>query len=158
VLSNQINKGRGTSAKFGMRNSMQAPIRSSNSRASGHMHDMDDEEMDYGAEEVMDQPGMQQPRGIPQFNEAEYDDEDEDIVPEIGDDDLTFPEFEKIINTEGVVNNKVTELRKASYIKKGTQAYHMVKAVQTGDEAISFFAKHGTNMPVKFLNCNRQPQ
>jgi hypothetical protein len=33
----------------------------------------------------------------------------------------------------------------------------MVQAIQTGDQAISFFAKHGTNMPIKFLNCNRKP-
>jgi hypothetical protein len=33
----------------------------------------------------------------------------------------------------------------------------MVQAIETGDQAISFFAKHGTNMPIKFLNCNRKP-
>jgi dynein heavy chain len=33
----------------------------------------------------------------------------------------------------------------------------MVQAIKTGDQAISFFAKHGTNMPIKFLNCNRRP-
>jgi len=33
----------------------------------------------------------------------------------------------------------------------------MVQAIMTGDQAISFFAKHGTNMPIKFLNCNRSP-
>jgi hypothetical protein len=33
----------------------------------------------------------------------------------------------------------------------------MVQAIKTGDQAISFFAKHGTNMPIKFLNCNRKP-
>ena len=33
----------------------------------------------------------------------------------------------------------------------------MVQAIRTGDQAISFFAKHGTNMPIKFLNCNRRP-
>jgi dynein heavy chain len=32
----------------------------------------------------------------------------------------------------------------------------MVQAIKTGDQAISFFAKHGTNMPIKFLNCNRK--
>jgi hypothetical protein len=34
----------------------------------------------------------------------------------------------------------------------------MVQAIKTGDQAISFFAKHGKNMPIKFLNCNRKPQ
>jgi hypothetical protein len=33
----------------------------------------------------------------------------------------------------------------------------MRAAIKTGDQAISFFAKHGTNMPIKFLNCNRRP-
>jgi len=29
--------------------------------------------------------------------------------------------------------------------------------IQTGDQAISFFAKHGNSTPIKFLNCNRKP-
>jgi len=51
----------------------------------------------------------------------------------------------------------VTELRKANFIRKNTASWHMVQAIKTGDQAISFFAKHGTNMPIKFLNCNRKP-
>jgi hypothetical protein len=33
----------------------------------------------------------------------------------------------------------------------------MQQAIQTGEQAISFFAKHGVNIPIKFLNCNRKP-
>lgn len=29
--------------------------------------------------------------------------------------------------------------------------------IKTGEQAISFFAKHGSNTPIKFLNCNRAP-
>ena len=29
--------------------------------------------------------------------------------------------------------------------------------IKTGEQAISFFAKHGNNTPIKFLNCNRKP-
>jgi hypothetical protein len=29
--------------------------------------------------------------------------------------------------------------------------------LRTGEQAISFFAKHGNNTPIKFLNCNRKP-
>jgi hypothetical protein len=30
------------------------------------------------------------------------------------------------------------------------------QSIKTGEQAISFFAKHGSNMPIKFLNCNRR--
>lgn len=110
------------------------------------------EEMDYGMEE------QRAPREIPQFDEEEYDDEEEDQVEQPdANAALDLDGFEKIINTEGSTNNQTTELRKANFVRKGTASYHMVQAIRTGDQAISFFAKHGTNMPIKFLNCNRKP-
>ena len=27
--------------------------------------------------------------------------------------------------------------------------------IRTGEQAISFFAKHGNNTPIKFVNCNK---
>jgi len=29
--------------------------------------------------------------------------------------------------------------------------------IKTGEQTISFFAKYGSNTPIKFLNCNRKP-
>lgn len=48
-------------------------------------------------------------------------------------------------------------MRKANFIRKGTAIWHMQNEIQTGEQAISFFAKHGVNIPIKFLNCNRRP-
>jgi hypothetical protein len=94
---------------------------------------------------------------MPEFDEIEYDEEEEDAPTASNSEALNFDDFEKIINTEGATNNQVTELRKANFIRKNTASWHMVQAIRTGDQAISFFAKHGTNMPIKFLNCNRKP-
>ncbi len=58
------------------------------------------EEMEY------DEYGnpIQRERGIPQFNEEDYDDEEE--VETAGDSDaINFEEFQRIINTEGATNN-----------------------------------------------------
>lgn len=97
---------------------------------------------------------------VPAYNEEEYDDEEEEMDPAMEEDKnaaLDYDGFEKIINTEGQTSNQTTELRKANFIRRNTASYHMVQAIKTGDQAISFFAKHGTNMPIKFLNCNRRP-
>ena len=33
--------------------------------------------------------------------------------------------------------------------------YNEIREIETGEQSISFFAKHGFNTPVKFMNCNR---
>jgi hypothetical protein len=129
-----------------------APIQSGGSQGGSQMPDqmdMDDYDMDG-------MPQQRQPR-MPAFDEEEYDDEEEDAVADDGDQALTYEDFENIINTEGTTNSDTTELRKANFIRKGTAAHAITLAIKTGDQAISFFAKHGTNMPIKFLNCNRRP-
>lgn len=87
--------------------------------------------------------------------DQEYDDEEED--PNAGEDALQYEDFRNIIETEGPQNTQMTDLRKANFIRKGTAIWHMQQAIQTGEQAISFFAKHGVNIPIKFLNCNRKP-
>jgi len=47
-------------------------------------------------------------------------------------------------------------MRAANYIGKGTPIHKLLMEIKTGEQAISFFAKHGSNMPIKFLNCNRR--
>lgn len=75
-----------------------------------------------------------------------------------GEDDLRYEEFEALIEQqEDENNNKIAELRAANYVgSKGTQMWHLRNSIKTGEQAISFFAKYGSNMPIKFLNCNRR--
>lgn len=94
-----------------------------------------------------------------QYGADEYDDEEEEeeATKDQTEDALKYEDFRNIIEaTEGQTNNQTAELRKANFIRKNTAIWHMVQAIKTGDQAISFFAKHGTNMPIKFLNCNRK--
>lgn len=73
-------------------------------------------------------------------------------------DDLRYEEFEALIEQqEDENNNKIAELRAANYVgSKGTPMWHLRNSIKTGEQAISFFAKYGSNMPIKFLNCNRR--
>lgn len=90
----------------------------------------------------------------------EYDDEEdygEEMEGEGDEDALGYDDFRNIIETEGPQNNQSLELRKANFIRKGTAIWHMQNDIHTGEQAISFFAKHGVNIPIKFLNCNRRP-
>ena len=75
-----------------------------------------------------------------------------------GEDDLGYEEFEALIEQqEDESSNKIAELRAANYVgSKGTPMWHLRNSIQTGEQAISFFAKYGSNMPIKFLNCNRR--
>lgn len=117
--------------------------------------EMENAEFDY------DMDGNPVPRmpQVKRYEADEYDDEEEEEATDNNqtEDALKFDDFRNIIETnEGQTNNQVTELRKANFIRKNTAIWHMVQAIKTGDQAISFFAKHGTNMPIKFLNCNRK--
>lgn len=75
-----------------------------------------------------------------------------------GEDDLRFEEFEALIEQqEDESSNKIAELRAANYVgSKGSPMWHLRNSIKTGEQAISFFAKYGSNMPIKFLNCNRR--
>jgi dynein heavy chain len=101
--------------------------------------EMDDMQMDpYGQE--MD-PGM---AGM----EME-DDEDEGIT------------FEQIRDTiekvEDKAKDQVQQARESNYISKGTYIWTLLTQIETGEQAISFFAKFGFDTPIKFVNCKRKP-
>lgn len=49
------------------------------------------------------------------------------------------------------------QARTANFIRRGTYIHQLLLQIKTGEQAISFFAKHGNNTPIKFLNCNRKP-
>jgi dynein heavy chain len=73
-------------------------------------------------------------------------------------DDLKFGEFKHIIeNQEDESKDLVMQARQANFITKGTYLDDLISQIETGEQAISFFAKHGHSTPVKFLNCNRKP-
>lgn len=98
--------------------------------------------------------------------EDEYGQEMEEMDPEYDqeqdygeeEDDLRYEEFEALIEKqEDESSNKIAELRAANYVgSKGTPMWHLRNSIKTGEQAISFFAKYGSNMPIKFLNCNRK--
>ena len=85
--------------------------------------------------------------------------EEQDYADGAGGDELKYEEFEALIEQqEDESSNKIAELRAANYVgSKGTPMWHLRNSIKTGEQAISFFAKYGSNMPIKFLNCNRKP-
>jgi dynein heavy chain len=51
----------------------------------------------------------------------------------------------------------VADARKANYISKGSFIWQLLNAIETGEQAISFFAKYGQSTPIKFVKCRRKP-
>ena len=150
ILSNQI----GGKVGSGAANTKKLPPISEQQQSATHIGmnmEMGDIEYDMDGNPIMMDP-MEQ--AMAEYDQ-EYDDEEED--PNAGEDALQYEDFRNIIETEGPQNTQVTDLRKANFIRKGTAIWHMQQAIQTGEQAISFFAKHGVNIPIKFLNCNRKP-
>jgi len=113
------------------------------------LYDMDGNEIhedEYGAEmdNVMDPEDYERER--PDYGQGQ------------GEDDLNYDEFVDLIEQqEDESNNKIAELRAANYVgSKGTPMWTLRNAIKTGEQAVCFFAKYGSNMPIKFLNCNRE--
>jgi hypothetical protein len=150
ILSNQIAGKVGS----GSANTKKLPPISEQQQSATHIGmnmEMGDIEYDMDGNPIVMDPMEQAMADYDQ----EYDDEEED--PNAGEDALQYEDFRNIIETEGPQNTQMTDLRKANFIRKGTAIWHMQQAIQTGEQAISFFAKHGVNIPIKFLNCNRKP-
>ena len=51
-------------------------------------------------------------------------------------------------------NDPMVLARKQLFIIKGTPLHRTLMEITTGEQAISFFAKHGNNTPIKIVNCN----
>lgn len=74
-----------------------------------------------------------------------------------GEDDFKFDDLKRLLEKEEKEEKDETiAMRQANYIGKGTPIHKLLMEIKTGEQAISFFAKHGSNMPIKFLNCNRR--
>jgi hypothetical protein len=103
---------------------------------------------------------MEEPEEIVDMeqNEEYGDEEVEEQDVNATEDDFTYDEFKQMIEQqEEGTKNDLAEQRRANFIKKGTAIWHIHQGIKTGEAAISFFAKHGNNMPIKFVNCNRRP-
>jgi dynein heavy chain len=104
---------------------------------------MEAEDDEYGAQHMED---MEMDEGM----EGQEDDDD-DAGP-------TFEALRDIIEkTEDEGKDQAGQARGANYISKGTYIWQLLTQIETGEQAISFFAKHGHNTPIKFVNCKRKP-
>lgn len=100
------------------------------------MMDMDQMEMDPDAYQQMEEMG-----------EAPDDDETYD-----------YAMLNRLIeNEEDKGMDQAQKAREANYISKGTYIWQLLSQIETGEQAIAFFAKHGHNTPIKFVNCKRKP-
>lgn len=107
---------------------------------------MEDMEMDEQMEE--DQYGEQ-------MDNMDEDMEEEEELQEKG---VTFDKLRDILEkTEDAGKDQIVQAREANYISKGTYIGQLLDAIETGEQAIAFFAKHGSNTPIKFVNCKRKP-
>lgn len=86
--------------------------------------------------------------------EGEYDYEQEEEV--IEDKSLDSDELEDMLNTvDDKAENDIAIAKNSMFVEKGTPLYKQRAEIKTGEQAISFFAKHGNNTPIKIFNCNR---
>jgi len=101
------------------------------------------EEMEMEGIQEMDPYGME---------DDQMEEMDEEQDQEIGYDDL----IGVIEKTEDKSKAQAMQVTDANYISKGTYIYQLLTQIMTGEQAISFFAKHGHNTPIKFVNCKRK--
>ena len=95
------------------------------------------------------------------YDQMEAMDDDQGMGEEDGAEEergVTFEALRDIIEkTEDEGKDQVAQAREANYISKGTYIWQLLAQIETGEQAISFFAKHGPNTPIKFVNCKRKP-
>ena len=107
-------------------------------------------------DQMMEDMGMEMDMDEQMEQEAyQMEEEEEEQQQEQG---FTFEGLRDIIEkTEDEGKDQVFQAREANYISKGTYIYQLLTQIETGEQAISFFAKHGHNTPIKFVNCKRKP-
>lgn len=136
-------------ASSGVINATQLPPLSGSQRQhpEGIQEELEDQMMD---DMEMDEQMENQPYGM-EMEEDAMEDEEEDQG-------ITFEGLRDIIEkTEDEGKDQVFQAREANYISKGTYIWQLLSQIETGEQAISFFAKHGHNTPIKFINCKRKP-
>ena len=108
-----------------------------------HPEGIDEEmEMEMEAEAAYQQQQMEEMEDIPEDDDASYD----------------YTNLDRLIeNEEDKGTDQAVKAREANYISKGTYIWQLLSQIETGEQAIAFFAKHGHNTPIKFVNCKRKP-
>lgn len=156
VLSNQRPGGKAGpgqkqgsgKASSGVINATQLPPLSG--QRNGAIPEEEDQMMEEMEMEDQMDDGYQQMEGMEEEDQMADDGE---ANPEV-----TFEAFRDVIEkTEDEGNDQVAQAREANYISKGTYIWQLLSQIETGEQAISFFAKHGPNTPIKFVNCKRKP-
>jgi dynein heavy chain, axonemal len=85
------------------------------------------------------------------MNEERYYEEEE-----VEDKSLDSDELEEMLNAKDEkADNDLAMAKNSMFVEKGTLLYRQRAEIKTGEQAISFFAKHGNNTPIKIFNCNR---
>lgn len=99
-------------------------------------------EMEMEAEAQYQQQQMEEMDDMPEDDDASYD----------------YAQLDRLIeNEEDKGTDQAVKAREANYISKGTYIWQLLSQIETGEQAIAFFAKHGHNTPIKFVNCKRKP-
>jgi hypothetical protein len=110
---------------------------------------MMEEEMEMHMDQMGDPYGQEEMEAMDDMMEDEYEDVDQGVS------------FDKLRNTiekqEDAGKDQLAQAREAQYISKGTYIGQLLGAIETGEQAIAFFAKHGSGTPIKFVNCKRKP-
>jgi dynein heavy chain, axonemal len=104
------------------------------------------EEMHYQMEmEGVDEYGQE----MEMEPEEQYQEEDQDVG---------FGDLKAIFRADEMKGkDHVAETRKANFISKGSYIWNMLMQIETGEQAISFFAKYGQSTPIKFVKFKRKP-
>jgi len=96
--------------------------------------------------------------GDPYGEEMEGMEDMMDQEEELDEEGATFEALRDTIEkTEDAGKDQLAQAREANYISKGTYIGSLLGGIETGEQAIAFFAKHGSGTPIKFVNCKRRP-
>jgi hypothetical protein len=72
------------------------------------------------------------------------------------DNSLDSDTLENMVNADDdQAQREMAQVNKMKFIEKDTPLFKIRAEIKTGEQAISFFAKHGNNTPIKIFNCNR---
>jgi dynein heavy chain len=144
--ASQSGQGRASS---GVINATQLPPLGSRGHPQGIQEEMHDEMM-----EAMEAHMEEDPYG----EEMEAMDEAMELEEQVDEGGATYDTLRDTIEkAEDAGKDQAAQAREANYISKGTYIGQLLGAIETGEQAIAFFAKHGSNTPIKFVNCKRKP-
>lgn len=117
---------------------------------------MDPEAQAY-AEEMQYQMQMEGMEGIDEYGQEMEEVGMEEQEPE-EDQDVGFGDLKALFRADEMKGkDHIAETRKANFISKGSYVWNLLAQIETGEQAISFFAKYGQSTPIKFVKFKRKP-